>query len=176
MKDLAKRLQGKFGVVACDDQIDGLKQIVLTPKSVSPAQQLAYGSSYSGGVNYKLLDARFFDHYLVLKFDKQTQYLDLEKMENGAFALAGFVADRNASRFEDDAAFADALKNYMGIAPSAPDAKAAEELAARVKQAVGENKHRLNGSLVNGELVVIVTAQGETSGIWPKVTKREGKP
>ncbi|UPT73139.1 MAG: hypothetical protein M0D55_14755 [Elusimicrobiota bacterium] len=50
MKDLAKDLKGKYGIIACDSPIDGLQQVILVPRSKEyPAQQLKYGNTQAGG-------------------------------------------------------------------------------------------------------------------------------
>ncbi len=171
--DLAAGLKGKYGLISCSSQIDGLSEIVLVPASVAPNRQLMY----QGVVGYKLVGARFFDHYLVLQFDKQTQYLDLLKQEKDAagkdqgFALSGFVTDRNASKFGDSAAFVDALKHYMGITDGSADSVSFSAIPARVAKTVGGQPFHLNGAFTKGALVVTVTAAGDVSMIWPDVKR-----
>ncbi len=173
-KDLATSLKGKYGIIACTNEIDGLQQIILVPKSAqNPAQQLKYGS-VSG---FKLLRARFFDHYLVLQFDKQVQYLDLLKqtVEDGketGFALSGFIViaeAKTATKFADVDAFVDALKYYMGVTGS--DTGAYEEVPKRVAAAVGNKPYNLTGGFANGKLTVALVSGGDTINIWPTVTK-----
>lgn len=164
---LSASLKGKFGLVSCHDEIDGLRQYVLVPKEVAPGQQLAYGSV----VGYKLLRARLVDHYLVLQFDKQTQYLDLVKQDKAAdgsdsgFSLAGFVAGDSASRFEDVGIFKDALLNYAGVAKSS---ELLAKLPSLVAKTVGTKRFRLNADKVKGEWVVTITSDGNVSLLWPE--------
>ncbi|UPT73011.1 MAG: hypothetical protein M0D55_14045 [Elusimicrobiota bacterium] len=169
-KDLAANLKGKYGIISCTSEIEGTQQIILVPKSdANPSQQLKYGNSTSGGQTYKLLRARFADHYLVLVFDKQVQYLDLLKQAEGGFALAGFVADKNASKFQDVVIFVDALKHYMAL--TGADTGALTAVPERLRAAVGSKAYSLTGAYANGALIVTVTSGGETFSIWPKVTK-----
>lgn len=171
-KELASGLKGKYGVVSCLSPIDGLQQIVLVPKTAStPNQQLVYGNSQG----FKLLRARFFDHYLVLQFDKQQQYLDLLKQDKGGdgkdsgFALSGFVSEKNASKFSDARALVDALKNYMGIAAGSADAEAFTEVPKRVAQVLAGKPYGLTGAFAKEALVVVATSGGDTYHIWPKI-------
>ncbi|MDD5302791.1 MAG: hypothetical protein PHS14_06735 [Elusimicrobia bacterium] len=171
-KDLASGLKGQYGVIACSDPRDGLQQIVLVPKSdQNPAQQLKYGNV----TGFKLLRARFYDHYLVLQFDKQQQYLDLLKQDKDGdgketgFAMSGFVADKNASKFSDALAFVDALKNYMGIKTGSPDAGAFAEVPKRVAQVLGSKPYNLTGAFAKDVLVVVATSGGDPYNIWPKI-------
>lgn len=169
-KDLDPSLKTSFGLVTCTSDVEGTRQIVLVPASVAPSQQLAYGNTTSNGQSFKLLRARFFGKYLVLVFDKQIQYLDLTKMDNGSFAMAGFVADKNASKFGDVTIFVDALRNYMGIS-GGKDAEAFTAVPARLKSEIGGKAYLLTGAFSNGDLIVTVTSGGETFSIWPKITK-----
>lgn len=171
-KDLASGLKGKYGIIACSNPIDGLQQIILVPKSATaPGQQLRYGNV----PNFKLLRARFYDHYLVLQFDKQVQYLDLLKQgkdedgKDNGFALSGFVAEKNASKFSDANAFVDALKNYMGTVPAA----ALTEIPKRVQSSLGNKPYNLTGGFPKDVLVVTVTSGGDTFMVWPEL-KRPG--
>ncbi len=173
-KDLAPDLKGKYGIIACNSATEGWYQLILVPKTAStPNQQLQYGSV----PGYKLQRARFYDHYLILQFDKQVQYLDLLKQDKDAngkesgFALAGFIADKNASKFTDVQAFVDALKNYMGIAAGSADAGAFTAVPANLKTALGNKPYGLTGAFAKGALVVHVSSGGDSFMIWPKVTK-----
>ncbi len=160
--EIAPALKGKYGVVACADPIDGLVQIILVPKSASvPGQQLRYASV--GGL--KLLRARIVDHYLVLQFDNQVQYLDLLREDQGSFALSGFVAQESISRFEDMVIFKDALKNYGGVPAGSEMLAGLDEGVAR---AVGSKRHGLEASKVRGDWVVVAKSQGNFFQIWPK--------
>lgn len=171
-KDLAPSLKGKYGIIACHNDVDGLQQIVLVPKSATaPGQQLKYGNVEG----FKLLRARFFDHYLVLQFDKQVQYLDLLKQgkdgdgKDNGFALSGFVAEKNATKFSDAGAFVDAIRNYV---PGVP-AGAFTEVPKRVAASVGSKAYNLSGAFANNVFVVTITSAGDTFMIWPEL-KRPG--
>ena len=175
VKDLAANLRGKYGIVSCNSPIDGLQQIILVPWSAStPGQQLRYGNV----PGFKLLRARFYDHYLILQFDKQVQYLDLLKQDqeggkDSGFALSGFVSDRNASKFSDSMAFVDALRNYMGAGvPSG----ALTEVPKRVAESVGSKPFNLTGAFPKDVLVVTVTSGGETFMVWPDLKKPGAAP
>ncbi len=159
---LADNLKGKYGVIACSDAIDGVRQIVLVPKSVVPGQQLMYGSA----VGYKLLRARLVDHYLVLQFDKQVQYLDLFKQEEGVgFVLAGFVVDQSFQKFEGVGILNDALKNYAGVAASSAMLTQLPTLTAK---AVGGKRYLLQASKVKDFWVVSATSEGTVFQVWPE--------
>ncbi|MEK7234462.1 MAG: hypothetical protein AAB268_11645 [Elusimicrobiota bacterium] len=157
--DLARDLQGKYAIVACGDD-----QIILVPKSAQyPHQQLRYGSDKAS-----LRSARFFDHYLVLEFAEQQQYLDLLKLEQGAdgkpsLALSGFVVgkSKSASKFSDAGALVDALKRYMGV----NDATALTEIPRRVKKSLGGEPYELTAGFADGVLVV----SSQRGMIWPAV-------
>jgi hypothetical protein len=180
-KDLAAGLKGKYGVIGCTNAIDGLQEIILVPKDAkNPAQQLKYASV----PGYKLLRARFFDHYLVLQFDKQVQYLDLLKQDKDGdgketgFALSGLVsvAEKNASKFNNSLAFIDALKYYMGIAAGSADAGAFAAVPGRVAAALGSKPYNLTGGFPKDVLVVTATSGGETFQVWPKNEKPGSAP
>lgn len=168
---MAPDLKGKYSVIACDSPIDGLYQILLVPKSAAvPGQQLRYGSTQG----LKLLRARIVDHYLVLQFDKQVQYLDLLKTERDpqsgydGFVLSGYAAEDRLMKFEDMVIFKDALKNFGGVAENSEMLAALDEGVAR---AVGSKRHGLEASKIRGEWVVVAKSQGNFFQIWPK-----GKP
>lgn len=160
---LAADLKGKYGLVSCRDAAKGLQQIVLVPQDVVRQQQLTYGSA--GEV--KLLRARFVDHYLVLEFDKQVQYLDLLKQDKGAagFALSGLVVNQDLARFEDMVIFKDALKNYGGVKA---DSELLSTVSALTVKAVGSKPYRIEASNINDALVVVVTSEGGVFQIWPE--------
>jgi hypothetical protein len=171
VKDLASGLKGKYGIISCNSPIDGLQQIILVPKSAStPGQQLKYGN-VSG---FKLLRARFFDHFLVLQFDKQVQYLDLLKQDKdgegkeSGFALSGFVTEKNASKFADVGAFVDALKNYMGITSGA-DTGAFAEVPKRAASVLAGKPFNLTGGFPKDVLVVVATSGGNQYTLWPTI-------
>jgi hypothetical protein len=162
--EIAPALKGKYGLVACHDVYNGWSQILLVPKTpANPSRQLQYASV----PGYKLLRARIADHYLVLVFDKQTQYLDLLKEEKAGagFGLAGIVADGELTRFEDMAAFKDALKTYG-------DVKADSDLMAKIEglasKAVGKRPHRLSARKINGSWFVYALSEGEFFQVWPE--------
>lgn len=165
--ELAAELKGKYGLVACRNEIDGLRAIVLVPKSASaPGQQLQYGSV----VGAKLLHARLVDHYLVLQFDKQVQYLDLLKQDKGpdgkesGFSLAGFFADDSASRFGDAGILVDALKTYAGVR----DQELLSKVPGLTAKIVNGKRFSLSASRIKGDWTVIVTSGGEASLVWPQ--------
>lgn len=165
---LAADLKGKYSLVSCYDEIDGWRQIVLVPKSPAyPGQQLAYASI----LGHKLLRARLVDHYLVLQFDTQTQYLDLIKQDkspdglDAGFALAGFIADESLSRFEDIGLFKDALLNYAGFAKSS---ELLAKLPSLVAKTVGTKRFRLAAFKAKGDWMVTVTSDGNITRIWPE--------
>ncbi|MBI2789457.1 MAG: hypothetical protein HYX59_12305 [Elusimicrobia bacterium] len=159
---MARELKGKYAIVSCHSEIDGFSQIVLVPKSASvPGQQLRYASVRDA----KLLRARIVDHYLVLQFSSQVQYLDLLKEDQGTLALSGYVAQDALSRFEDIVIFKDALKNYGGVAESSEMLAGLDEGVAR---AVGSKRHGLEASKIRGEWVVVAKSQGNFFQIWPK--------
>lgn len=176
-KDLASGLKGKYGIISCNDQIEGLQQVILVPKSVqNPAQQLTYGNVEG----FKLLRARYFDHYLVLQFDKQQQYLDLVKYEKDAngkpsFAMSGFVMDKNASKFSDANALADALTYYMGIKSGSADAGAISEVPKRAAQVLAPKAYNLTAGFPKDVLVVVATSGGEQYHLWPKIIMPGGE-
>jgi hypothetical protein len=175
IKDLAAGLKGKYGIISCNTEVDGLQQIILVPKTAStPSQQLRYGN-VSG---FKLQRARFFDRYLVLVFDKQVQYLDLLKADKdadgkeGGFALSGFISEKNASKFADSNAFSDALRHYMGVAGA--DTAAITEVPKRVASTLPGKAYNLSGQVLPTGLVVVATSGGEQYGIWPKLVPPNG--
>ena len=170
VKDLAADLKGKYGIVSCTSAIDGLQQIVLVPKSArAPAQQLAYGSV----PGYKLQRARFVDHYLVLQFDKQVQYLDLLKQDKdpdgkeSGFAVSGIVGfpEKNASRFTDVGVLMDAFRVYMGVT----SAEALREVPKRVEEHLKGKPYNLTAAFPKGELVVNGVSGGDVYMFWPKL-------
>ncbi len=173
VKDLADSLKGKYGIVSCNSEVDGLQQIVLVPKSDSvPGQQLKYGNVQG----LKLLRARFYDHYLVLVFDKQIQYLDLLKTDKdaegkeGGFSVAGFIAEKNASKFVDAGAFVDALRNYMNL--TGEDTGAIAEVPKRVAQVLGTKAYNLSGTMAGSPkpvFVVTAVSGGLVYNLWPTI-------
>lgn len=164
---LAGNLKGEYGLISCLSEIEGVRQIVLVPKSVSPNQQLMYGS-VSG---FKLLRARLVDHYLVLQFDRQVQYLDMLKQDKDlygkdiGFALSGFVADETVNRFEDMGIFIDALKTCAGV----QDEELLSKVPALTAKIVNGKRFRMNASKIKGSWTVTVTSNGgEISQVWPE--------
>ena len=170
-KDLAKDLKDRYAILACTyDQRGGLKQVVLVPKSeVHPGQQLEYGS-VSG---FKLLRARFFDHYLILEFDKQVQYFDLLSYDTDAnkkptgFAVSGFVMNGKAVQFTHTDPFVHALKTYMKNVP----AEALTEVPKRVKAVQGSKPYYVSGEFPKDVFIVMVTSDGVPYMVWPKLEK-----
>lgn len=164
-------LKDSFGLVSCLDPIDGVRAIVLVPKEFSPSRQLMYGSV----VGFKLLNARLVDHYLVVQFDKQQQYLDLLKQgvdpatgKDYGFKLAGYVQDDTLAAFEDVVIFKDALKNYGGVGASSEMLAKIEGLTAKL---TGGKPYRLRAARVKGEWVVTVTSDGNVALVWPEKSR-----
>ncbi len=175
---VAANLKGQYGIVRCADPIDGLRAIVIVPKSDAKNQQLVFASipaspRADGGMDrgHKLVGARLVDHYLVLQFNTQVQYLDLLKKDTansaeGAYVLSGFVADERTDYFTNIVIFQDALKTYLGVTDP--------ELFAKLPKAAAEaakgNPQRLSAQRVNGAWVILGTSNGETYKLWPKPT------
>lgn len=169
--ELGAALKGRYALVFCRNEIDGLQVILLVPKSASvPGQQLRYGSIRG----FKLLGARLVDHYFVIEFDKQTQYLDLIKTEKDpqsdyeGFVVAGFVVDDSFSRFEDMGIFIDALKRYGGVR----DQEMLSRIPASTAKLVNGKRFRMSAGKVKGEWVVVVTHNGgQYDTVWPEAKK-----
>jgi hypothetical protein len=166
-KDLAPDLKGKYGMLSCDDKIKGHQNIIV---NLDSAKDRTYGTVEG----YKLLRARFFDHYVVLQFDKQQQYLDLLKWEkdaNGEFsyAISGFVMDKSASKFSEAKALADALKYYMGIKDGSADAGAITEVPKRAATVMAGKSFELNAGFPKDVLVVTAVSGGDVYHLWPTV-------
>lgn len=162
---LAAELKGKYGLVTCMSAIDGLLAIVLVPPSTAvPGQQLRYGSM--PGV--KLVGARLVEHYLVVQFDSQTQYLDMLKSDEGGFALAGYLTVDHVSRFEDMAIFIDALKQYGGVR----NQELLSKVPASTAKLVNGKPFRMSAAKIRGEWVITVTHNaGQIDVVWPEKTK-----
>lgn len=164
-------LKDSFGLVSCLDPIDGVRAIVLVPQSVAPSRQLMYGSV----VGFKLLTARLVDHYLVVEFDKQQQYLDLLKQgmdpatgKEYGFKLAGYVQDDRLAGFEDVVLFKDALKNYGGVGASSEMLAKLEGLIAKL---AGGKPYRLTAGKAKGEWIVTVASDGNVALVWPEKSR-----
>jgi hypothetical protein len=174
VNDLAANLKGQYSVVVCENKIDGRKPIIFVPKTAgTPDQQLAFEGLRRG---------RFFDHYLVLEFDKGVQYQDVLKTTEKGYYLAGSVdlTKKHAADFEDMGIFLDALKRYVIPAGSA-DLAALTEVPKRVVAAnLGSNPFRLTGGdLAEGSkniFKVVLKAMGDTGEVWPKNSFRAGTP
>jgi hypothetical protein len=134
---------------------------------------MAYGNSGDA----VLKSARFFDHYLVLEFDTQQQYLDLLKMEKDAnnkdtLALSGWVTNKIADKFTGAGALVDALKHYVYVGdskPSVADSEAFAEIPKRVSTVLAGKAYNLKGEILTSGLVVVGTSNGLRYHIWPKV-------
>lgn len=177
VKELAPELRDKFSLLSCEYK-SGLSMVLLAPKDVMSNRRLDYRSIKDGGRAIALRGARFFGHYLVLEFEGQTQYLDLLKPdpEIAGFEPAGFVSEGTASRFEDVAPFADALRNYMGIAESDEDFAAADDVSRRLPDLVGGAPYRLTASVNGrGELIAVVKTGGRSIKLWPTSVRRVRK-
>lgn len=157
---LAADRKGKYGIISCRDAVDGWRQIVLVPKGDARDQQLVY-SSVDG---HKLLRARLVDHYVVLQYDTQVQYLDMD----GAYQLEGLVADQTFSRFEDMVIFKDALKNYGGVKE---DSELLVKVSALTMKAVGNKQFRIEASRIKDSWAVVVYSEGSVFQVWPEKKK-----
>lgn len=183
-KLMAKDLVGKYGLIACNPsgKPGGNQAILLVPFSVRPDQQMIFGSTRQNGntPGMALLKGRIVDHYLVLEFDKQVQYLDLLKKTENGFEIGGFVANKDASgapvaEGEEQVGmtnmiiFLDALRNYMDV-PS--NSAVFEEVPKRIEAKVGRGKRfDVQAKNANGKLVVIARGEAgsETFQVWPAV-------
>lgn len=169
--DLAPSLKGKYGLAVCRGERGEMQQVLLVPESVSPGQQLVFGSirGDAGNPGFKLLHARLVDHYFVIQFDKQTQYLDLLKQEKGsAFHLAGLYTDGDLSRFEDIGIFKDALKNYAGVNKDSEIMFRISELTAK---AAGGKPYLVEARKLRDTWIVILAVDGNVSQVWPERKK-----
>ncbi len=191
-KDMDPALKDKYGIVACTlTAEDGLQQILIVPKSdKNPKQQMVFGTieaqkaqGTEGKDDYKpatpryvLQRARIVDHFLVLVFDKQIQYLDLLAAgDDGNFKLRGFVSDKKAggdknSGFWDMVIFLDAMKNYMDVS-DAVFAKLKVDVPKNVAEVTGGKEWRVSGSYNGKDLSVLVVWNGESARVWPKLER-----
>ncbi len=172
-----------------------MQQILIVPKSdKNPKQQMVFGTieaqaaqGTEGKDDYKpatpryvLLRARIVDHFLVLVFDKQTQYLDLLNADDdGNFKLRGFVTDKKAggdknSGFWDMVIFLDAMQNYMDV-PPAVFAKLKVDVPKNVEAVTGGKEWRVSGSYNGKDLSVLVVWNGESARVWPKLERSTDK-
>ena len=163
---LDPKLKGRFGLVACYDEIDGWHEILLVPAEFSAERQLVY----KGVPGYKLVGARLLDHYLVLEFDKQQQYLDLLKWGKNPlygteeFKLAGFVGEDRVDFFEDLAIFQDALRAYAGEAEGSELLRRLPELSAKI---AGGKRFRIQGTKSGGAWSLSEASDGSVNLLWP---------
>lgn len=174
VNELAPDLKEKFSLISCEYK-SGLSMVLLAPKDVMANRRLDYRSIKDGAQTIRLTGARFFGHYLVLEFEGQVQYLDLLKPdpEIAGFSPAGFVSQGTATRFEDVEAFADALRNYMGIASSDTDAAAADDVVARLPEHAAGKPYRLTASVnARGELIVVARIGARSVKLWPTSVRR----
>jgi len=186
---MADRLKGKYGMVMCNPsgKPGGDQAILLVPKAVWSDQQMAF-KSIAAGANGSpaavMVKGRIVDHYLVLQFDSQVQYLDLDKKKEGGFELVGMVsgkgdkleaagppAEEGKARagMDNMIIFLDALREYMAV--PAKDSGVYAAVPKRVTEQVGAGKpFGLTGSYANGDLIVTAT-KGDGPGfqIWPAV-------
>lgn len=173
-KELSPDLKEKFSLLSCEYK-SGLSMVLLAPKDVMANRRLDYRSIKDGARTIRLTGARFFGHYLVLEFEGQVQYLDLLKPdpEIAGFSPAGFVSEGTATRFEDVEAFADALRNYMGIGSTDTDAAAADDVVARLPDLAGGKPYRLTASINGrGELIAVAKTGGRSIKLWPTSVRR----
>ncbi|MBI2385000.1 MAG: hypothetical protein HYV14_03190 [Elusimicrobia bacterium] len=173
IKDLADSLKGNYGILTCEDPVEGKSQTVLVPKS---AEALDQRFRYRNSKGLLLKRARFYDHYLVLVFDKQVQYLDLLKFEKDAegtasFAMSGYIDEKkNAAKFVDAKALSDALRYYMGV--TGEDAAAVDEVPKRVARVLPGKAYNLSGGIAGSPkavLVVVAISGGLQYNIWPTI-------
>ncbi len=182
IKLMAEDLKDKFRLVTCGKA--GEKQVILlTPLSIEPKRQMIFSNIEKPPL--ALLNGRIVDHYLVLQFDKQVQYLDLnKKTEKKGFAIGGFVSNLVAGGDPDDKEksgmtnmmiFIDALRYYMDV-PSSSAVFA--EVPKRVKAALGDKRFDLQASYSDGTLVVIGRGEvgGPTFQVWPGVNTPAADP
>lgn len=172
--EIAANLKDRYGVVYCTNEIDGRHPIVLVPKTAkTPSQQLNFNAA-----GLKLNRVRFVDHFLVLQFDKQVQYLDVLKEDDGGnYTLMGIVnvEKRETNAFENKQLFLDALRNYMGVTAGSDDARAFTVVPERITQTLGNKPVALTGSTPEDPqtharyLMVMARNNGKSFEIWPNL-------
>jgi len=164
-------LKGKYGLVACTDARTGVEEVLVVP--IAPETtggQIRYGSV----PGYQLKKARLVDHYIVLTFDKQVQYLDfLKKDAEGRFIMNGQIdlPGKGAQKFSDVDLYVDAMINTMGIAQSD---ESVTEVPKRVKASMGSKPYYISSGFSLGKLVVSVVTGGTERSVWP-IWEKEGE-
>jgi len=172
--ELAPALKGKYSLVTCENDDprvppkDRMRKTLIAAdnEAVPPGGTLGYGHV----PEMDLIRARLVDHYLVLAFERQVQYLDLLKLDENSsglktFKVAGVVVGEQYSRFTDAKALKHALTVQGGL-------KADSELASKIegltKKAVGDRPHMLNAAKSLGAWIIVAVSNGEVFHVWPE--------
>lgn len=185
-------LKGKYGMIMCNPsgKPGGDQAILLVPKRVWDDQQMIFKSIKANDTPPNptpaatLIRGRIVDHYVVLQFDTQVQYLDLLKKTDNGFELAGLVSGKDYGRDaggpptgEGDRPgmnnlnmFMDALRFYMGVPGNS---EVFTEVPKRIKAEVGNTPLDLQAKYSNEKVLLVIAkgSKGEHFTIWPKVIR-----
>lgn len=152
-------LKGKYGIVTCAPA-GGVQVIVIVPRSVSPDQQVRY----QGFPDRKLLGGRLFDHYLVLDFEGQSQYLDLLRHKPSVgFELSGYFDGSALVEFLTLGSFMDALKHYAGFS----EAELSDFIVSAMSVGGRGTPYRLDGRKEGSSWILTRWTDGQTHQVWP---------
>lgn len=130
--EIAPELKSKYRVLHRASADGGKIYGVVVPRQVAPARFIMYGDTQpAGGKKLVLKRAWLRGRFLVLEFDGQKQYRDLNKAEAaGGLELTGYVAEDGAAHgFKDAAAFEHAVKTFVKAPVPAGLAATAGKLA-----------------------------------------------
>ncbi|MEQ1919247.1 MAG: hypothetical protein ABL955_08615 [Elusimicrobiota bacterium] len=180
---MADRLKDKFSIIACNltGKPENQQAILLVPAAVKPGQQMIFASILKDDTvrppreAMMLLRGRIVDHYLVLQFEGQVQYLDLDKPNANGFELEGFVMNKEAAGpptkdptkregMKNMIIFLDALRNYMGVPANSGVFAAVPERAKKVSP----DSYDLQAKYADTQLMAFARkGNGPHVEIWP---------
>lgn len=163
---LSEATRGKVRIYKREDPREGTLYNILVPPTQFPGGQMQFGSQNG----HTLKRMRGLGHYMVIEYEDQKQYVDLDKPKGNGFEMAGFVVmkTKEAQKMVDVVLLLDAMTNYFGIPTGAPAMTTIPERTAR--RAAG-NPYFIQGSMTkdgeNEALVATVNIAGKSYFVWP---------
>lgn len=188
-KDISAKFKDKVRILYMEGKdengvpIVGRKYTVIVPGDVAPHRQLQFETISKDGEG-KMLQKPIvlqrvyaYGDYLILQFDQQQQYLDMNgKSANLGFAPAGDVGKETGLRkFTNVDAFVHALRTYVQL--GAEDKDAPNQIPGRVKGWVNGKAYVIEGGFAkdqksgkNGFVSLLASSevQGGPWSVWPQ--------